>query len=1296
MCHADKPAAAIFRGRHESPLPTFFLGVKGRQSIGSIFLAHRRLFLSSMSTSSVVALVHPDERLERVLSDIELACVHLGSVHHSERASATTLLLSLSQSIYVVDDACFVLAASSSAHNDMAHFHVFGALINSASRLLPEDGRIQARYLIDVRDWLLQWALVQAQQTVRSGRAWPKYVQARCFRAIVLLSMRISCSSHEDASSFIALSARMTDLLASEDDADLAVGLGLARALAEEFLHYGLRQHDVDTGTDSSAGAGFCADDYMWCATVMEVQMVPVILPPLLNALHALTKRCESAYSIQDDVQYCRTLGLWQAAAECANTWLSWRCVPLDPVRTDPSVTTWTPAELWRLVHESTAQPVDVSSSSSTTRKVSAHVATLLLHPEIPTLLGYVARIAVVAMIRTSTMVAPALAARSQDLSHVCASHANVTTRAVHEAMLHVASYLPWDVHASTTWPAQRVALLDELNQVLHVLAAQLNTLDTERVALLQRLTHVYTQLMHGQSGCVLIQGGIVGANVLLDSLVRVTKTCFQVAFELVPRMRDAEDPITATSASEAAVDEVLSLWRSLLITLPPPDAAYTHPYVRDHVVLPYQAGRLHAAMLTAESDWDDFVAAENTSDADLYDEHLTLYAALARTCVYEAVQQLVASKPAVSDRGHISPAIWEQWHWLALMTGHLIADDSASEVALVPEGIQASCPEAQDQIHALLQDFMSLLAYLVSNGPNSSTPCSPQALISTLWLTARWIPVYLLRESPSRIEAPFAGSMGERFLDELVPCLRTALVAWRSDSDVIVAISLVWEALARSSGAMQIWLAKEPVFALVKDTLATLELLPDAAQPFILRALVRCVDATRDGHALAAQVRGMYYPLIMHAAQARFDSAAHASPVSLSSALSLWHALVDAADPSTSGAVHIHILSQLPAMVTSVEQHLANADVQVSAGRATLALLRALPELQNTSTLLAGSAQHVLELLRAMLTSLTDQPRVSGLDATFEELLVLYLSLLEELVRACASSDAAEANASHADDLRLLCLGAFGAVMPMLKRDVLTIPSVAEAFAQLVHVLLIMARSALYSSTHGACPFLEGMTPSFDVLDMGMHSILPQNVQSNTVMTLMNPLQMVLRAAVYTVGTADSFTESIASGIAQGIGYVSEILPCLQTGASVLVVQQVWDDVIADLCTLLFLRVMQPAMLTPLVLALRRVVLCRIDAAALGGQDTLVATLSQRCAFAQVSGVLSEDMLAHVRQAYASTVEQTLQRIFASRAPPPVSAPSPALAARANIKAERAAEVAFNRAMRPFVLQARGTLLLH
>ena len=83
MCHADKPAAAIFRGRHESPLPTFFLGVKGRQSIGSIFLAHRRLFLSSMSTSSVVALVHPDERLERVLSDIELACVHLGSVHHS-------------------------------------------------------------------------------------------------------------------------------------------------------------------------------------------------------------------------------------------------------------------------------------------------------------------------------------------------------------------------------------------------------------------------------------------------------------------------------------------------------------------------------------------------------------------------------------------------------------------------------------------------------------------------------------------------------------------------------------------------------------------------------------------------------------------------------------------------------------------------------------------------------------------------------------------------------------------------------------------------------------------------------------------------------------------------------------------------------------------------------------------------------------------------------------------------------------------------------------------------------------
>ena len=269
-----------------------------------------------------------------------------------------------------------------------------------------------------------------------------------------------------------------------------------------------------------------------------------------------------------------------------------------------------------------------------------------------------------------------------------------------------------------------------------------------------------------------------------------------------------------------------------------------------------------------------------------MYDEQLTLYATLARTCVREALAHLssIVQQPAMRDIVQMRPATWEQWHWLALMLGHLVADAGEGEIASVPEALRDAPADA------LLRECFAWQGVLAVHGPHgSATPASPQTLASLLWLMARWVPAYLLQENPRPVERPCAGDGGRQILEEGGGGGRRLVGAGGNDAQVLIAMAHVWDALARSPGAMRVWLAKDQVYALVRDDmLGSLEALPDTVQAPLLRAVVRCVDATRDGpQATAEHVRSLYYPLIVQAAQARMNAAALApSPQSIQSAL--------------------------------------------------------------------------------------------------------------------------------------------------------------------------------------------------------------------------------------------------------------------------------------------------------------------------------------------------------------------------------------------------------------------------
>lgn len=1183
--------------------------------------------------TAVASLVTRDARVEQVLQGVQSACAKLSSAKQHEIDEATSILLSMGDSPHIVDDACFVLAH---AQDEAVQFHTLGALLQAMPLLSVEDNNRQVHSLVDMREWLLNVAVVRMRAWL-DGHAWPTFVRTRHMRVLVALSQRAG-SQHirGDPAPLLSLGQHIADLLGA-DEACMAVGLCLAATLAEERLPDHL---------EAGSLLGLTADEHLWCHALIEAHIWPHVLPSLWRALHQTTDH------VQQSVHSSGLLQLWTLAAQATASVLTWRSIPVSALAKDAELTSRTPQQLWTAIQERSA------SDSPTTRRISRALSPLLCQADVPLFLGEVARLAT-----SLSHEAPAQAAT-----------AHRVVQAMHEACLHMATYEPHpDDPSMQVWTAQRGALLHELHRQMEALAPHLSQADEELVAALQRITHAYTCLLAGASGRVLLQRA-VEPEALLEALARVTATCYHVAFELAP-VSDGEH----AAAIEAALEEALGLWRHLLIALHGTDASAVLAYVRTHVVGPYQVGRLKAAALSAEHD-DAELGDEQGRDVEVYDEQLTLYAALARTCLDATLTSLAAAAPP-APTATATPAMWEQWHWLALLGGHVLADAAAGEEAMVPEALQGASPATHAALVELIRTFLALLYALAPQGPESHAPASPQTVASALWFTARWIPAYLLCRATDGLGATIGAALDESILDELAPCMATLQRAWRTDAEVLRALALVWEALARSPAAMRVWLGKSAVHALVQDTLAQLEELPEAAQGPLLRALVRCIDAARDGlNVRATQIREAYFPMVVHSAQARLEAAQHAPPATVAAALSLWQALAEASDPQTSGAVHVHLFSQLPMIVHLVHTQSQHTDVQMAALRAVTAMVRALPELESLSELLPRACEGVHGLFEAVYPALAAQLRTTGLNATGDELLALYLHLLHEWVQAGGAPE----EAAPVPSPGAIGLAALMRVLPLLNMEVLSVAGVREALADTVHALLIVARASLLDAATGTALDLP---PPFPTDEGQAYVLVPPGE------TLL-PLQAVLRAAVFIMVSADTLTEAAASAVAQGLGFLAEALATLAPGAASSGLQISIDAVVSDLLHSLLLRPLHMSMLTPTLLAIRKISLGRVQAASLGGSATFLAYVGQRCATVALPR-MAPDEAARVRASYVPAASHILEQVLASTPPAPPPSASPAVAARMALKDEMTAAVALNRLLRPFVLRARGTLVV-
>lgn len=1059
--------------------------------------------------------------------------------------------------------------------------------------------------LIDAREWLLHAAL----ERMRAAAPWPAYVRTRHYRAIVLLSQRVGgLHVRGDPSPLLALGQHAVSLLAS-DEACVTVGLALAEALAVELNQ---------SASGDRAPVGLSAAEHVWCHALIEVHVLPTLVPAVL---HALRTAIEAGRAVP-------------AAARAVAALLAWRFLP---TLRGEAPATWPHSQLWAAVQSAPGALEDNAGVAP----VPSALVPVYCSAELPVLLVQAAR-------------------ATQDAA---------ASRALREALQSVAAFEPTG-SALGAWPAQRAALVQKLD-------AAVAATSPADAAELQQLAETYAVLLdQRRSACVLIEGAIEPA-ALLEALARVTHACLAAAFDAAPRVADVE----ATAAADAALDAALGLWRTLLCALPG-DVRDLHTCVRDHVVLPYQAGRLRAAALAADA--NDECGDEQTSDAELYDEQLTVYAALARdACPAEALGGLASALDTVlAAAATPTPAVWEQLHWVALLVGHVAADAAHGEAAYVPDTLVAT-PAAHAPLLHVLGQGMSVLGALAPAGPMSHTPASPQAVASLLWLVARWVPAYVLREShSSALEAPLTDEAGAHVLDTLVHQLQTVAVAWRADEDVLGALAHVVVGLSRTPGAMRTLLASKAMLALVRDTLGALEVVPAAAQGPLLGAFVRCVDAAP----AAAPERAVYYPLLVDAARARIEAActARATADTAHAALSLLATLADAADPQASD-VHAALLAQFPAAAHLAAAHAAHTDVLCAALTAATALVRALAELDGAALVRVSPAAN------ALLT--TVHAELSGSATPNEDLLVLYLRLTEELARAWGAVRAPGAGDEvvapgdgaivHEECAGAVAVMALARCAPLCVLEVVSVPRVREALADATCIVLQVCGALLLGASvaGGAAPLPSPV--AVDERDMSANPIVPRGVDAT------NPLQIAVRLAIYLVGSADTYTEAAASAIVPALGGLAERSAHLQAGVmDAALTQHVIDAAAGDLLCLLLVRPLHRAVLTPVLLGLRTVLLARASDAALGGSASLVAALEAQCA--------AIDVAPHARETLAAAAAHIVQQVLHSRPAPAPPAASPALTARLRVKEEQAAAVALNRVLRPYIVQVRGTLVVY
>ncbi|WFD43636.1 hypothetical protein MPSI1_002299 [Malassezia psittaci] len=1128
-----------------------------------------------------------------------------------QNATAEAILLKFSQSPTLLLDAQNLL---SSTQDPQVVFHVLGAILKRLPSLLYKDDQTDTLDgLLAMRDWLLSYS-TRSQHLA--------FIQNRLAHTIVCLT---KCSTQILQVDPIMYLANFAAAQISSNE-NTGMGLQLVVAITEDFS---IRSRNAD-----ELKLGLSSEVHVWCHAVLQMYAMQSLISAVLSALNNSLHNEE--------------LLLPAAQATYASLSWDWNTTLTDQ---ESSIS----LDQLRNILQS-----DHSPQQATTSRIPAAFAHLLTSAELPTLLNDAAH--------------QALRIAQTDPSRTWAKRR--AYRDLRSSMLLVAAYESSDLEKQQ-WIQQRVALVqvlcDQTQDASIQIAQATSAASIERyLDELRFLSQLSTKLVSGPSCDFLLAPDTSELQRFLHALASLTQTTLETSLEKLPTATDLEPEML--SEAETLLSDVLALWRSLLysMSMSEPSGVLNaiQAHIRDHVVSLYFSKRLQYAALNL--DHIDEVREEDIDDFQLYEDQLTWYAALARSCLDYIMPSLSTTLNELHNSLESVPndATWEQLHWVSLIGAYLVADPAVAEEPSVPrEVINASSSTQEALLGFLHASTLVILPSLLRHGPTELNAASPQVITTLLKFTARWIPTYLLRSEDTAIVQPLKGDAGEQVLDSILSSLQTAMDVWRSDSDVLIATSAVLEALANSPGAMSRLLSRSSTNVLLQTTLSSLESFPDIVHKFLIRAFVKCLNRAQDSYQLGAEeARSLYYPLILNAVHIRMQSARNAAASnqipSILSAFSLVETMADNIDAYISRNVLTRLQTELPVIVEISRSSASDCVVLKSALNTSKALAQSLEDGIDAHEY-GNLVDAVCTLLHLSLPALQD----SSDDPT--TLLVSYLETTQALLQLSPSDNDQSCRTSAELPIKAWLFAVNGYTSETL-RD---LPAKEVLVKSTTALLLNCDLNRHIPAQHLVC---ESLSP-LDLLDepnANLFSVKSQDL-----------VEVLLRCTSLCFGSSDTTTEALVAAMPPALDRFLAPLTLANSGQFYSpFLQRVLDGLAWDLIRALLLKPLHLPTLSALLLALRTVTLTRVHPYWPDGQASYSASIQQAC---QEQKTLSTPLLV-------TTVSTLLQQILDSRPADPDPTLPTALAARLVAKQEKSIVTNLCRTLRPVVLHARGTLCIY
>nr|CDI56505.1 related to Exportin 4 [Melanopsichium pennsylvanicum 4] len=851
-----------------------------------------------------MSLVAPNPHLQEALASIHQASSQFTNPDPQLRARGEATFLALRQSEGALDYACFALQNS---HDPLVLFQSLNAVLFVLPSLATQQPSQGVASLSLLRDFLLHFCVSHSEQSSRShdpNSTWPQYLRSRAFQTAIavekrLLGLELAQQVGQEAGTDFALdtvteshvgllNTQLSSLLAlptpwPADAAESAValarivtGLGLVRAVVDEFIL--TSANDVfDSSSDRTrvqptqssskpaipgSAVGLNLLQHRQCKSLIQNH----VLAGLMTAVFQLLYNTISDGTASTSTDSWRHTLFFQAASATEKL-LGWTFTRFDPFTS----TAW--QQQSRSQHEDAvlASGIDeddepnADSHSSQGRKTlrTQHVPDSF----IPVLLSD----DVVSLLATAYQFGLRLqstAMASRDISF--------SVHRLRQCILSTCSFMPQSqrpqhvpllVSRTKRLCATIQSLVDEeIASPSQILSARGNSMLFLAQAFQIIASVIPLQIL---AASLQVDAGAQGSFSFITSLSTLGKHIFGLAFH---RHKDTDEEDDLAVLTEDTVDVLLACWQALITSLRQQDATNAqdtnvqvfartvHGSIRDQVFAPYITGRLEAASIVNGEDDMSEVEEVNAKDRDVYSDQLITIAILARTsaadnlrALHQLAQPLCNKLVAKSQRQATFTDVemgqtWEQIHWLVLIAGHVLADDTRGETPEVPSEITAIAEPEDPAVVLIMQLGMHLFQHLSAFGPASVEATSPQVTETLLWFTGRWTSSFLLIDERSgfatnaAIQRAFGDQAGRETLNFLLERLSENLQLWMSDSDVLLQLAQVLSAFTRSSGIMIQLLQVPSMEKLVSGIISRLDHLPANTHGALIASVVSCI----------------------------------------------------------------------------------------------------------------------------------------------------------------------------------------------------------------------------------------------------------------------------------------------------------------------------------------------------------------------------------------------------------------------------------------------------------------------